>query len=107
MSEERFTVMKKFDGSYVICDKGKMLVADDCCDLLNKLYEENERLRNQLERKTILLKIRTKHIDDRVKSFHELLNYLESFCYKSNIDGNYAKQDIINILNNWEIREYD
>lgn len=38
------------------------------------------------------------------KSFHELLNYLESFCYKSNIDGNYAKQDIINILNNWEIR---
>lgn len=107
MSEERFTVMKKFDGSYVICDKGKMLVADDCCDLLNKLYEENERLRNQLERKTILLKIRTKHIDDREKSFHELLNYLESFCYKYNIDGNYAKQDIINILNNWEIREYD
>lgn len=72
-----------------------------------KLYDENERLRNQLERKTILLKIRTKHIDDREKSFHELLNYLESFCYKSNIDGNYAKQDIINILNNWEIREYD
>ena len=107
MSEERFTVMKKFDGSYVICDKGKMLVADDCCDLLNKIYEENERLRNQLERKTILLKIRTKHIDDGEKSFHELLNYLESFCYKSNIDGNYAKQDIINILNNWEIREYD
>lgn len=58
-------------------------------------------------RKTILLKIRTKHIDDRAKSFHELLNYLASFCYKSNIDGNYAKQDIINILNNWEIREYD
>lgn len=72
-----------------------------------KLEKENERLRNQLERKTILLKIRTKHIDDRAKSFHELLNYLESFCYKSNIDGNYAKQDIINILNNWEIREYD
>lgn len=71
------------------------------------LKEENERLRNQLERKTILLKIRTKHIDDREKSFHELLNYLESFCYKSNIDGNYAKQDIINILNNWEIMEYD
>lgn len=46
-------------------------------------------------------------MDDREKSFHELLNYLESFCYKSNIDGNYAKQDIINILNNWEIREYD
>ena len=74
---------------------------------INELKEENERLRNQLERKTILLKIRTKHIDDREKSFHELLNYLESFCYKSNIDGNYAKQDIINILNNWEIREYD
>ena len=83
------------------------IVAMELCDLLNKLYEENERLRNQLERKTILLKIRTKHIDDREKSFHELLNYLESFCYKSNIDGNYAKQDIINILNNWEIREYD
>lgn len=102
--------------------------ASGLCDLLNQLYqenghliignknlmkkneqlkEENERLRNQLERKTILLKIRTKHIDDRVKSFHELLTYLESFCYKSNIDGNYAKQDIINILNNWEIREYD
>lgn len=81
--------------------------ASGLCELLNKLYEENERLRNQLERKTILLKIRTKHIDDREKSFHELLNYLESFCYKSNIDGNYAKQDIINILNNWEIREYD
>lgn len=36
MNEKRFTVMKKFDGSYVICDKGKMLVADDCCDLLNE-----------------------------------------------------------------------
>lgn len=81
--------------------------ACNLCGLLNELAEENERLRNQLERKTILLKIRTKHIDDREKSFHELLNYLESFCYKSNIDGNYAKQDIINILNNWEIREYD
>ena len=32
--------MKKFDGSYVICDKGKMLVADDCCDLLNELMEK-------------------------------------------------------------------
>lgn len=30
--------MKKFDGSYVICDKGKMLVADDCCDLLNEQH---------------------------------------------------------------------
>ena len=27
MSKKRFTVMKKFDGSYVICDNGKMLVA--------------------------------------------------------------------------------
>ena len=103
-------------------------VADSLCDFLNKatddfkwqirrcekwsarvkqLEKENELLRNQLERKTILLKVRTKHIDDRDKSFDELLNYLESFCYKSNIDGNYAKQEIINILNNWEIREYD
>ena len=48
MSEKRFTVMKKFDGSYVICDKGKMLVADDCCDLLNELHEENEQLKDQL-----------------------------------------------------------
>lgn len=40
MSEKRFTVMKKFDGSYVICDKGKMLVADDVCDLLNELMEK-------------------------------------------------------------------
>ena len=53
MSEERFTVMKKFDGSYVICDKGKMLVADDCCDLLNEqqelieeLQEENKELKH-------------------------------------------------------------
>ena len=74
---------------------------------IQSLKEENERLRNQLERKTILLKIRTKHMDDGEKSFHELLNYLDSFCYKSNINSNYAKQDIINILNNWEIREYD
>ena len=83
-------------------------LSDVLC-LMEKEYvnikEENERLRNQLERQTILLKIRTKHIDDREKSFHELLNYLESFCYKSNIDGNYAKQDIINILNNWEVKE--
>ena len=40
MTEKRFSVMKKFDGSYVICDKGKMLVADDCCDLLNELMEK-------------------------------------------------------------------
>lgn len=47
MSEKRFTVMKKFDGSYVICDNGKMLVADDCCDLLNesnKDFEDCEKL---------------------------------------------------------------
>ena len=108
MSEKPFT----WDGdilfdSLELRELGNCLEARDIADLLNKLYEENARLRNQLERKTILLKIRTKHIDDREKSFHELLNYLESFCYKSNIDGNYAKQDIINILNNWEIREYD
>ena len=62
MSEKRFTVMKKFDGSYVICDNGKMLVADDCCDLLNEqqdiikskdsllsiLAKENEQLREEL-----------------------------------------------------------
>lgn len=85
----------------------KRITKSDLLKRIRDLKEENERLRNQLERKTLLLKIRTKHIDDREKSFHELLNYLESFCYKSNIDGNYAKQDIINILNNWEIREYD
>ena len=124
MSEKRFG-WNYFENEVVIGDrqdKKRMIVVvfsnfmcipynrksfDELVDWLNKLYEENERLRNQLERKTILLKIRTKHIDDREKSFHELLNYLESFCYKSNIDGNYAKQDIINILNNWEIREYD
>lgn len=62
MKDERFTVMKKFDGSYVICDNGKMLVADDCCDLLNEqqdiikskdsllsiLAKENEQLREEL-----------------------------------------------------------
>ena len=62
MGEKRFTVMKKFDGSYVICDNGKMLVADDCCDLLNEqqdiikskdsllsiLAKENEQLREEL-----------------------------------------------------------
>ena len=83
------------------------IAVDEMVTDYKKLEKENERLRNQLERKTILLKIRTKHMDDGEKSFHELLNYLESFCYKSNIDGNYAKQDIINILNNWEISEYD
>ena len=41
MDEKRFTIMKKFDGSYIICDNGKMLVADDCCDLLNELSDEN------------------------------------------------------------------
>ena len=41
MDKKRFTIMKKFDGSYIICDKGKMLVADDCCDLLNELSDEN------------------------------------------------------------------
>lgn len=115
MGEKQFYICEGEDnirGNFGEVDKA--LNNTEIVDLLNeqqesarKLYEENERLRNQLERKTILLKIRTKHIDDREKSFHELLNYLESFCYKSNIDGNYAKQDIINILNNWEIREYD
>lgn len=108
MSEKRFVLCKKGDVEYIEDNCCVQLYGFDVlCEMLNSLYEENERLRNQLERKTILLKIRTKHIDDRAKSFHELLNYLESFCYKSNIDGNYAKQDIINILNNWEIREYD
>ena len=46
MSEKRFTVMKKFDGSYVICDKGKMLVADDCCDLLNEQQAEIDYLKD-------------------------------------------------------------
>ena len=105
MSDKLFKLNEK--GSFILEDGELLKPLGNVVDLLNKLYEENERLRNQLERKTILLKIRTKHIDDREKSFHELLNYLESFCYKSNIDGNYAKQDIINILNNWEIREYD
>ena len=106
-SEKQFKLSSETVLQYQIMDNDTDLNESEVVDLLNKLYEENERLRNQLERKTILLKIRTKHMDDGEKSFHELLNYLESFCYKSNIDGNYAKQDIINILNNWEIREYD
>ena len=107
MSEKQFKLSSETVLQYQIMDNDTDLNEREVVDLLNKLYEENERLRNQLKRKTILLKIRTKHMDDGEKSFHELLNYLESFCYKSNIDGNYAKQDIINILNNWEIREYD
>lgn len=107
MSEKQFRLSSETVLQYKIMNNDTDLNENEVVDLLNSLYEENERLRNQLERKTILLKIRTKHIDDRAKSFHELLNYLESFCYKSNIDGNYAKQYIINILNNWEIREYD
>lgn len=107
MSEKQFKLSSETVLQYQIMDNDTDLNENEVVDLLNKLYEENERLRNQLERKTILLKIRTKHIDDRAKSFQELLNYLESFCYKSNIDGNYAKQDIINILNNWEISDYD
>lgn len=51
MSDERFTVMKKFDGSYVICEKGKMLVADDCCDLLNELNKEFEDCEKLLDSK--------------------------------------------------------
>ena len=51
MSEKQFTVMKKFDGSYVICDKGKMLVADDCCDLLNELNMEFEDCEKLLDSK--------------------------------------------------------
>ena len=51
MSEERFTVMKKFDGSYVICEKGEMLVADDCCDLLNELNKDFEDCEKLLDSK--------------------------------------------------------
>ena len=51
MSEKRFTVMKKFDGSYVICDKVEMLVADDCCDLLNELNNDFEDCEKLLESK--------------------------------------------------------
>ena len=51
MSEKRFTVMKKFDGSYVICDNGKMLVADDCCDLLNELNKDFEDCEKLLDSK--------------------------------------------------------
>ena len=51
MIEKRFTVMKKFDGSYVICDKGKMLVADDCCDLLNQLNKDFEDCEKLLDSK--------------------------------------------------------
>lgn len=56
MDKKRFTIMKKFDGSYVICNNGKMLVADDCCELLNEqqteiddLKKENERLQKELD----------------------------------------------------------
>ena len=51
MSDKRFTVMKKFDGSYVICDNGKMLVADDCCDLLNELNKDFEDCEKLLDSK--------------------------------------------------------
>lgn len=111
MSEKRFEYGETDLFKWVEVN-GEMISTKECVSKLNKqqteiddLKEENRQLRNQLERKNILLKVRTKHIDDRVKSFDELLNYLESFSYKSNIDGNYAKQEIINILNNWEIKE--
>lgn len=70
MSEERFTVMKKFDGSYVICDKGKMLVADDCCDLLN---EQQDRIIYWKHKVNSLLFILSQFDEEKVK---ELLKEL-------------------------------
>ena len=74
MSEKQFKLSSETVLQYQIMDNDTDLNENEVVDLLNKLYDENERLRNRLERKTILLKIRTKHIDDREKSFHELLN---------------------------------
>ena len=81
MSEKQFKLSSETVLQYQIMDNDTDLNESEVVDLLNKLYEENERLRNQLERKTILLKIRTKHMFGfkiGALNFRKLLKYLSS-----------------------------
>ena len=82
--------MKKFDGSYVICDKGKMLVADDCCDLLNKLAEENEELGISIKLFEDDIATKDKKIDEQQATIRRL----QDLCGES--DGENAKLRIEN-----------
>lgn len=107
--------MKKFDGSYVICEKGEMLVADDCCDLLNELnkdFEDCEKLldskddfihkfKRDIEELRISIKlfeddvlIKDKKIDEQQatikskdKQLERLYNYFQDYL-KDEMSGN-------------------
>ena len=71
MTEKRFSVMKKFDGSYVICDKGKMLVADDCCDLLNEqrdIIKSKDSLLSILAKENEQLKCINDQLEERLEN---------------------------------------
>ena len=85
MTEKRFTVMKKFDGSYVICDKGKMLVADDCCDLLNTMSDDIEEVEISIKLFEDDVQIKDKKIDEQQATIRKL----QDLCGES--DGENAK----------------
>ena len=72
MSEKRFTVMKKFDGSYVICDKVEMLVADDCCDLLNELDDERMMYKTTIDKRIVELKEENEQLKQILKDIVEI-----------------------------------
>ena len=73
--------------------------------IIAELKEENEQLKKLIERKDILLKNRTEYIEDRIQSFNYFISYMDTFLYKSDVDPNDVKQDIMNILQKWEIKK--
>lgn len=100
MSEKRFFCRRK-----IIIDGTNILKTEEIVDLLNSLSEENEQLKKLIEKKDILLKTRTEYIEDRIQSFNDFISYMDTFLYKSDVDPNDVKQDIMNILQKWEIKK--
>lgn len=108
MTKQQFS----FNGIYFVDNNKGQLSHSEVVELLNTLHqenqelkEENEQLKKLIERKDILLKNRTEYIEDRIQSFNDFISYMDTFLYKSDVDPNDVKQDIMNILQKWEIKK--
>ena len=65
-----------------ICDNGKQLTWEELCDVLNKLYEENELLKSDATIDSTILELKKENecLKFKLESTKDLLQKIKDYC---------------------------
>ena len=118
MSEKRFkirygTISTNYPSGRIFDNKKQhSLYLDEVVDLLNeqqatinKLKEENEQLKQKIQRWKTLYEIKDKEVTARVDALNEVCEYyLTEAQFKADTDPNEAVHEVINRILNTEVK---